>query len=210
MKNIEFFFSYLEKLFPQAKCELNFSSPFEMLVAVMLSAQCTDKRVNIVTKELFKKYNSPKDFACLDTKKLEGIIRPCGFYHSKAKNIINMSKQLLTNYNGEIPKDPRDMEKLAGVGRKTANVVASELFDSKVIGVDTHIFRVLNRVGFACEKTPEKTEFAFVKKYPNYLGREFHYRMVLFGRYYCTARNPKCENCELKGFCKFYLSKKQA
>lgn len=208
-KHIDEFFEYITKMFPEAKCELNFSTPFELLIAVILSAQCTDKRVNIVTKELFKKYNTPQDFANLNQVELENIIRSTGFFRNKARNIIAMSKQLISDYNSELPKDAREMEKLAGVGRKTANVVTSVVFGANEMGVDTHIFRVLNRLGFVNENTPEKTEKAFVKKFPKYVNRDSHYRMVLFGRYFCTARKPKCEECEMKDFCKYYKNIKK-
>lgn len=204
MKNIDLFFEYLTKLFPEAKCELNFNSSFEMLIAVMLSAQCTDKIVNQVTKKLFKKYNKPQDFTALKQEELEKFIFSCGLYHSKAKNIIEMSKQLIENYGGNIPHNAKEMEKLKGVGRKTANVVCSYVYNEKVLGVDTHVHRVLNRIGFVCEKTALKTEEAFVKKYKKYVSHNTHYRIVLFGRYICTAKNPKCNQCELKEMCKFY------
>ncbi len=203
-QKIEKTFSYLEKLFPNAEPELKFSTPFECLVAVILSAQCTDKRVNVVTKELFKKYNTPKDFASLSQEELEKLIFTLGFYHNKAKNIISMSKQLLKEYGGELPKSSSELKKLAGVGEKTANVVASIVFNENVMGVDTHIFRVLNRIGLVNQNTPEKTGQEFSKKYPNYLNHDAHFRLVLFGRYVCKARNPGCENCELKNFCKYY------
>ncbi len=209
MSKIEECFNYFEKLFPEAKTELNFSTPFETLVAVILSAQCTDKRVNEVTKVLFKKYNTPKDFAKLEQEDLEKMIFSLGFYHNKAKNIIKMSKQVLEDYGGELPKTAEELEKLAGVGKKTANVVASIIFDEKVLGVDTHIFRVLNRLGLVDETTPNKTADSFMKKYPNYVNHDAHYRMVLFGRYHCTARNPKCDGCELKKFCKFFKENKE-
>lgn len=204
MTKVEKCFRYFEKLFPEAKTELNFSTPFETLVAVMLSAQCTDKRVNQVTSVLFKKYNTPKDFAFLNQEELEKMIFSVGFYHNKAKNIIKMSNQVLEQCGGTLPKTAKELEKLAGVGKKTANVVASIIFDEKVMGVDTHIFRVLNRLNLVNEKTPNKTADAFMKKYPNYVNHDAHYRMVLFGRYHCTSRNPKCDECELKSFCKHF------
>lgn len=204
MDKADIVFEYLERLFPDPKCELNFSTPFETLVAVMLSAQTTDKNVNKITDKLFKVYNTPQAFAKLSQKELERYIYSSGFYHNKAKNIIRMSKQLLEEYGGEIPHDAREIEKLFGVGRKTANVVASILFDAKEIGVDTHIFRVLNRLGLVKQNTPEKTEKEFVKKYKNYVNSKTHFRLVLFGRYKCTAKKPQCADCELKGICKYY------
>ncbi len=203
-QKIEKTFSYLEKLFPTADPELKFSTPFECLVAVILSAQCTDKRVNMVTKELFKKYNTPSDFAVLKQEELEKMIYSLGFYHNKAKSIINMSKQLIKDYGGELPKSAGELKKLSGVGEKTANVVASIIYGENVMGVDTHIFRVLNRLGLTNQKTPEKTGEEFSKKYPKYLNHDAHFRLVLFGRYMCHSRNPNCKNCELNAICKYY------
>jgi len=203
-KKADIMFEYFERLFPNPKCELNFSTPFEMLVAVVLSVQCTDVRVNMVTKELFKKYKTPKDFANMKQEDLENIIRSTGFFRNKARNIIKMSQQLLENYNGEIPHDAREMENLAGVGRKVANVVASIAFGAKELGVDTHIFRVLNRIGLVNANTPEKTELQFVQKYPDRVNHDTHYRILLFGRYKCTAKNPKCAECELQSICEYY------
>ncbi len=207
-ENIDKFFEYLARLFPNAECELQFNSGFELLVAVILSAQCTDRQVNKVTDVLFKKFNKPEDFAKMKQEELEKLIYSIGFYHNKAKNIIKMSNQLLADYNGHLPTEAREMEKLAGVGRKTANVVSSVLYDAKEFAVDTHVFRVLNRIGFVKENTPEKTEKAFVKKYPKYVNHQSHLRIVLFGRYYCMARNPKCDGCEMKEVCKFYKEHK--
>lgn len=208
MTKIEQSFQYFQKLFPKAETELNFSTPFETLVAVMLSAQCTDKRVNKVTSVLFKNYNTPQDFANLKQEELEKMIFSVGFYHNKAKNIIKMSQQVLNDYGGKLPNSAEELQKLAGVGKKTANVVASIIYDEKVMGVDTHIFRVLNRLGLVNENNPNKTADAFMKKYPKYVNHDAHYRMVLFGRYHCTSRNPKCEECELKSFCKYYKNHK--
>ena len=203
-EKVHIVFEYLERLFPNPKCELNFSTPFETLVAVMLSAQTTDKNVNRVTEKLFKVYNTPEQFANLPQEELEEYIYSTGFYHNKARNIIRMSQQLLEEYNGEIPTQAREIQKLYGVGRKTANVVASVLFNANELAVDTHVFRVLNRIGLVEEKTPEKTEKAFVEKYPNLTNSKTHYRLVLFGRYVCIARKPKCNQCELKDFCNYY------
>lgn len=201
---VKIVFDELVNMFPNPECELNFNSNFELLVAVMLSAQCTDKRVNMVTNTLFKKYNTPQDFANLKQEELEKLIFSTGFYHNKAKNIIQMSKQLINDYNGVLPETSDELVKLAGVGKKTANVVSSVAFGAKEIGVDTHIFRVTNRLGLVNSKSPDQTEKMWKKLYPNYLGDEYHYRLVLFGRYHCTARNPKCNECNLKDICKFY------
>jgi len=203
-QKVDIVFEYLERLFPDPKCALNFSTPFETLVAVMLSAQTTDENVNKVTEKLFKVSNTPEQFAKIPQRELEKYIYSTGFYHTKSRNLIKMSKQLIENYNGEIPHDAREMENLAGVGRKTSNVVASILFDAKLLGVDTHVFRVLNRVGLVKANTPEKTELQFVEKYPQYVDHDVHYRLVLFGRQVCHARKPDCAKCELKDVCNYY------
>ena len=205
--NVKIVFDELNRMFPNPDCELNFNSNFELLIAVMLSAQCTDKRVNMVTKDLFKKYNKPQDFAYLKQEELEKLIYSTGFYHNKAKNIIKMSQQLINEYNGEVPNSASELEKLAGVGKKTANVVSSVAFGAKEIGVDTHIFRVTNRLGLVNSKSPNQTEKLWKQFYPEYLGDEYHYRLVLFGRYHCTARNPKCSECKLQSICKYYKEK---
>lgn len=197
------FIEYLQELFPQAKCELNFSSTYELLVAVILSAQCTDKRVNIVTGELFKKYYSPQKMITLTQKELETKIHSCGFYHNKAKNILSASKDILEKYNGEVPQDYDKLLSLAGVGRKTANVVSSNAFGANVIAVDTHVLRVSNRLGFTKSQNPNICEKDLTKRFKDDLGI-LHHRMVLFGRYYCKAIHPKCETCKLKSKCKFF------
>lgn len=200
---------YLKELYPNPNCELKFSSAFELLVAVMLSAQCTDKRVNQVTEKLFKKYNTPADFAKLDAKELEKEIYSCGFYHNKAKNIIECSKNLLNNFGGVVPNNLDDLQTLAGVGRKTANVVYSMWFCGDAIAVDTHVFRASNRLGIACGKTPLEVEQQLMKNFDKTEWSKLHYRLVLFGRYVCKAKNPECETCELKTFCEFYKNNKK-
>ena len=197
------FIEYLQELFPQAKCELNFSSTYELLVAVILSAQCTDKRVNIVTEELFKKYNSPQKMLSLSQEELEIKIHSCGFYHNKAKNILSASKDILEKHNGQVPQDYDKLLSLAGVGRKTANVVSSNAFGANVIAVDTHVLRVSNRLGFTKSQNPDICERDLTKRFKNDLG-VLHHRMVLFGRYYCKAIKPECETCKLKDRCKYY------
>ena len=202
------FIEYLQELFPQAKCELNFSSTYELLVAVILSAQCTDKRVNIVTGELFKKYNSPQKMITLTQKELETKIHSCGFYHNKAKNILSASKDILEKYNGEVPQDYDKLLSLAGVGRKTANVVSSNAFGANVIAVDTHVLRVSNRLGFTKSQNPNICERDLTKRFKNNLAF-LHHSMVLFGRYYCKAIHPECETCKLKDKCKYYRDYKK-
>lgn len=203
----EEFINYLKELFPTAYCELKFNSTYELLVAVILSAQCTDKRVNMVTDKLFKKYNTPKQFASLTQEQLEQEIKSCGFYHNKAKHIKQASESIINNFNGQVPNKYEDLLSLAGVGRKTANVVSAVEFKANVIAVDTHVLRVSNRLGFTKSHNPNICEKDLVKRFKNNLD-ELHYRMVLFGRYYCKAQKPLCENCKLKNHCKHYNQSK--
>ena len=201
----EEFVEYLTSLFPDAFCELKFNSNFELLVAVILSAQCTDKRVNMVTEVLFKQLSTPRDFANVKQEDLEQKIKSCGFYHNKAKNIINCAKEITEKYNGEVPSDFDTLTTLAGVGRKTANVVCSVAFGQNRIAVDTHVLRVSNRLGFTCSNNPDICEMDLTKRFKNNLDK-LHYRMVLFGRYHCKAIKPECSMCKLKEDCKYYKS----
>lgn len=202
------FVEYMNELFTDAECELKFGSEFELLVSVILSAQCTDKRVNMVTKELYKKYNTPKDFANMPQEKLEELIHPCGFYHNKAKNIISASKDILERFDGKVPSNMKDLMSLAGVGQKTANVVMAVAFKGDNFAVDTHVFRVSHRLGFAKSATPEKTEEELKKAFDKNLWSRLHHQMVLFGRYYCKAIKPECEGCKLKDMCEYYKRKR--
>ena len=199
----EEFISYLKELFPVGYCELKFNSTFELLVAVMLSAQCTDKRVNMVTGQLFKEFNKPEQFASMPLGLLESKIKSCGFYHNKAKHIKQASESIIKNFNGQVPENYNDLLSLAGVGRKTANVVSSIAFNANVIAVDTHVLRVSNRLGFTKSKSPNICEKDLTERFKNDLAN-LHYRMVLFGRYYCKAQKPLCDNCKLKNDCKYY------
>ena len=199
----EFFVEYLEDLFPDAICELKFTNNFELLIAVILSAQCTDKRVNVVTKELFKELKTPQDFVEISQAELEQKIYSCGFYHNKAKNIKACAKSLVENFGGVVPENYDDLLSLSGVGRKTANVVSSVAFGRNCIAVDTHVLRVSNRLGFTKSLNPNICEKDLVKRFKINLDK-LHYRMVLFGRYYCKAQKPECEGCGLKGECLHY------
>lgn len=192
--------SYLTELFPTAYCELEFNSTFELLVAVILSAQCTDKRVNLVTKQLFKEYNTPQQFVDMPIEVLEEKIKSCGFYHNKAKHIKEASISIMNKFGGQVPKNYDDLLSLSGVGRKTANVVSAVAFKENVIAVDTHVLRVSNRLGFTKSKNPNICEKDLVKLFKNNLA-DLHYRMVLFGRYYCKAQKPLCANCKLRDEC---------
>lgn len=194
----------LEETYPDAKCELEHKSPFELLVATILSAQCTDVRVNKVTEEMFKKYNKPEDFANMDIKTLEGLVKECGLYRNKAKNIKASSNVILEEFNGKVPETIKDLMKLPGVGKKTANVVASTCFGVPAIAVDTHVFRVSNRIGFVSENNVEKTEKALENKIDRKRWTKTHHLFIFHGRRCCTARSPKCQACSIKDFCRYY------
>lgn len=202
----EIFFNTLKDYFPDAECELKFNSDFELLVDVILSAQCTDKRVNEVTEKLYKKANTPKAFLEMGQQQLEKEIYSCGFYHNKAKNILAMSKDLVEKYDGKLPTNYDDMLSLAGVGRKTANVVFSILHHTNVIAVDTHVLRVSNRLGFCDTQDAYKCEMALTEKFKNNLDK-LHFKMVLFGRYICKAKNPDCSRCKFTQDCKYFNQK---
>lgn len=194
----------LEETYPDAHCELDHKSPFELLVATILSAQCTDIRVNKVTSEMFKKYNKPEDFANIDINKLEGLIKECGLFRNKAKNIKASSSVILENYNGEVPNTISELMKLPGVGKKTANVVASTAFGVPAIAVDTHVFRVSNRIGFVHEKNVLDTERALQNKIDKSRWTKAHHLFIFHGRRCCTARNPRCESCTINKICRYY------
>lgn len=204
---IERVLNYLTELFPNPDPELNFENEFQLLVAVILSAQCTDKRVNQVTEKLFAKYPDSYAFEKLSLNELEKFIYSTGFYHNKAKNILALVQVLNKDYEGKVPRTPEELEKLPGVGRKTANVVSSALFGANRIGVDTHVLRVTNRLGLVDAKTPIEVEKQWNEKYPQYVNHDTHFRLVLFGRYHCKAQKPNCENCKLRDICKYYLNK---
>jgi endonuclease III len=206
-KDISTILEKLEEMYPYAHCELNFNSNFELLVAVILSAQCTDKRVNIVAHELFKKYNKPEDFANMPLEELESLIKPCGFYKNKAKNIQNCSKQLIEKFNGEVPNSIDKLITLPGVGRKTANVVMAEAFKESAIAVDTHVLRVSNRIGFISSKDPLKVEQKLMKIIPKEKWIRAHHLLIFLGRYKCFARKPKCSSCKIKEYCKMGRNK---
>lgn len=196
----------LEKLhekFGKPKCALEFGSPFELLVAVMLSAQCTDKRVNIVTAEMFPHVNTPEQFATMDLEEIEGWIKSTGFYHNKAKNIKKCSQQLLELYEGEVPQDMDALVALAGVGRKTANVVRGEVWGlADGITVDTHVTRLSNLIGLVKSEDPIKIERELMKIVPKKSWIDFSHYLILQGRDKCIARRPRCETCEIAEFCK--------
>lgn len=189
---------------PNARCELDFSTPFELLVAVILSAQCTDKRVNMITKDLFRSLNTPKQFAEVPQEKLEKMIHSCGFYHNKAKNIIGCSKAILERFGGQVPQTVDELVTLDGVGRKTANVVVSVAFGGQAIAVDTHVFRVANRIGLANAKTPDEVEQQLMSAIPKDSWSKSHHLLIFHGRYVCNARKPKCDECAVRDYCDYY------
>lgn len=192
----------LEATYPDAKCALNHSTPFELLVATILSAQCTDERVNQVTARLFPKYNTPEAFARLDYQTLEGEIKELGLFRSKARNIIEMSRRLLAEHGGEVPREREELEKLPGVGRKTANVVLSNAFDVPAIAVDTHVFRVARRLGLVHRaKDPLDTELQLMKNIPREKWSQAHHWLIHHGRRVCEARKPRCGECPLVPYC---------
>lgn len=194
----------LKSEYPNPKCELVYNSPFELLVAVVLSAQCTDKRVNQVTAGLFKNYNTPELIANLPIEFIEQQIKSCGFYHNKAKALKSLSQDIVSRFNGEFPKTKEQLKTLAGVGEKTANVVVSLIYNEPAIAVDTHVFRVSNRLGLADANTPEKTQKQLEKVIQKDYWSKAHYALVLHGRYVCKAIKPMCDNCRFCECCKFY------
>ena len=183
-----------------SKTELNYNNDYELLVAIILSAQCTDKRVNMVTPELFKKYPSTKELSQADIEEVKELIKSCNFFNNKAKNLVAMAKIVEENYNGKIPRIHKELIKLPGVGNKTANVFLIELEGANRMAVDTHVFRVTHRLGITDAKTVEETEKDLIKAFKTDLN-ELHQAFVLFGRYICTAKNPKCEKCFVPEFC---------
>ena len=196
--------NYLDSIIPNPTCELNYNKDYELLIAVMLSAQTTDKRVNMVTSILFNKYPSLKALANADLNDIITIIKPIGTYHKKANNIIEIAKRLIEKQNSVVPNDRTFLESLPGVGRKTANVVLSNLFNVPCIAVDTHVSRVSIRLGIAKETDDVLTiEKKLNRKFEKDKLARLHHQLVLFGRYYCKAKNPKCENCGLKEICKY-------
>lgn len=184
------------------KCYLDHENAWQLLIATMLSAQCTDARVNIVTKDLFKKYPSVEAFADADLKELERDIHSTGFYHNKAKNIIACTRTLLEKYNGEVPNDLEALTNLAGVGRKTANVIRGNIFNEPSIVVDTHVKRISRKLGFTKEEDPEKIEFDLMKVLPKDHWILYNIQIITHGRGLCTARSPKCDECFLSHLCK--------
>ena len=189
---------------PDARPELDFTNPYELLIATILSAQCTDKQVNKVTPALFAAYPTPADMAKAEPKEIEPFIRSCGFYHNKAKNIVLACRDIAEKFNGAVPDTRAEMESLAGVGRKTANVVLSNAFGVPAIAVDTHVFRVSNRIGLASASNVEETERQLMQNIPEEQWSIAHHWLIFHGRRVCKAQNPKCGECMLSALCVYH------
>lgn len=194
----------LEHKYPDALCSLTYSAPHELMIAGRLSAQCTDARVNIVTKELFAKYRSIDDFANADIEDVERIVKPCGLYKTKAKSIVEMCRQINENFGGEIPQTIDELTTLSGIGRKTANLIMGDVFHKPAIVTDTHCIRICGRLGLTKNTEPVKVEKDLLKIIPPELSSDFCHRMVLFGRETCKARGEKCDDCILNELCSTY------
>ena len=199
----------LKQTYPDAKCSLDFTTPFEILVAVILSAQCTDERVNKTTPALFSKYHTPEEFVKMPLETLEEFIRPCGFYKNKAKNIKLAAEKIVNDFNGKVPDNMEDLLTLPGVGRKTANVVMLEVFNKpQCVAVNTHEKKLSNRIGFSKESIPEKIEKDLVNLFPYEYLKDINHILIYHGRAICTARSPKCSECPINSKCEFYLKSK--
>lgn len=206
--NAKNFVNTLKETYPDATCSLDFQTPFQMVVAVMLSAQCTDARVNKTTPELFQKCKTIQDFADIEIKELEEIIHPCGFYKNKAKNIKLCAKQIIENFNGKVPQTMDELLTLAGIGRKSANVILLEAFGiANGIAVDTHAKRISNRIGLSFEKEPEKIEQDLLKIFAPDDLKDINHLLVWHGRKTCDSRKPLCDKCSVNNYCNFYKAK---
>ena len=199
----------LKVTYPDATCSLDFKTPFELGIAVMLSAQCTDDRVNKITPLLFEKYKKPEDYINLSLEQIEEIIKPCGFYKNKAKSVLGYAKMIVEEYNAKMPETMEELVKLPGIGRKSANVIMLEAFNNpQGIAVDTHAKRIANRIGFSKEKEPLKIEKDLLKIIPKKYFKDVNHLLVWHGRNICNARKPECEKCPIKESCKYNLNKK--
>ena len=204
-KDINKVLDILLGLYPDAKAELDFTNPFELLIATILSAQCTDVQVNKTTAVLFKEYKSPEDFLTLTEEELGRKIYSCGFYKNKSKNILESCRILVRDYDSQVPKTIEELMTLPGVGKKTANVVVSNAFGTPAIAVDTHVFRVSNRIGLAHSKNVEDTEKDLMNNIDKDKWTKSHHLLIFHGRRICKARKPMCEECPVNPYCKFYL-----
>ena len=193
---------------PIAETELHYQSPFQLLVAVILSAQCTDKRVNMVTPALFDAFPTPEAMAVSAPEAVFEYVKSVSYPNNKARHLVGMAKMLMERFNGKVPSGREELMQLPGVGRKTANVIASVVFDLPAMAVDTHVFRVANRIGLATAKTPYATEQELVKNFPSEILSKAHHWLILHGRYVCLARRPRCETCGLFSICRYFKAKK--
>jgi len=201
----DFVIKYFQKEMPVAETELEYKNPFHLIVAVILSAQCTDKRVNQITPELLKRYSTPQKMAEAEPAEVFDYIKSCSYPNNKAKHLVGMARKVIELFNGEIPENIDDLQKLPGVGRKTANVIASVVFNKPAMAVDTHVFRVAARIGLTSNaKTPLAAEIQLIKYIPEELVAKAHHWLILHGRYVCNARKPKCATCGLTSVCKYY------
>lgn len=201
----DYVIEYFSKSMPTAESELNFRTPFELLVAVVLSAQCTDKRVNLTTPALFEAYPTAEAMSQASAEEIYEYIKSISYPNNKAKHLATLSRQIVEKFGGEVPSDPKELESLQGVGRKTANVVGAVLWGREVMPVDTHVFRVADRIGLSTNaKTPLATERQLEKGFPKELLPIAHHWLILHGRYVCIARKPKCDICGIKEACRYY------
>lgn len=199
---------YFKKERPIAETELHYKTPFELLVAVILSAQCTDKRVNMITPALLERFPTAYEMAQASVEEVFEYIRSCSYPNNKSKHLVGMSKMLVEDFNEVVPDDINELQKLPGVGRKTANVIASVVFEKPALAVDTHVFRVAKRIGLTTNaKTPLETEKQLIKHIPEELIPIAHHWLILHGRYVCIARKPKCESCGIQSYCKYFTQK---
>ncbi len=189
-----------------AETELHYDSPFHLLIAVILSAQCTDKRVNMHTPQIFMRFPSPADLAQASFEEVYDLIRSISFPNNKARHLIGMAQKLISDFGGEVPSETSQLETLPGVGRKTANVIASVIYDKPVIAVDTHVFRVSRRLGLSDGSTVEAVEKDLTAGFEEHLRGKAHHWLILHGRYVCTARKPKCQECGIRDYCMTYVS----
>ncbi len=211
-ERIQALIEYFSEHFPEAETELHYSNPFELLIAVVLSAQCTDKRINQVTPKLFARYPSPKDLAESSVEEIFSYIRSVSYPNNKAKHLLGLGQKLVDQFGGEVPEKLEDLQSLPGVGRKTANVIVSVIYNQPAMAVDTHVFRVSHRLGLVPKtaKTPLLVEKALVKYIPAEVIPKAHHWLILHGRYVCVARKPLCGQCKIAPFCQFFEKQQKA
>ncbi len=206
----EAFVAHFSQHQPEAETELHYTNPYELLVAVILSAQCTDKRVNMVTPAIFERFPEPESMAEASSEEVFELIKSISYPNNKSKHLVGMAKMLVNDFKGVVPEDVKELQKMPGVGRKTANVIASVVYNKPAMAVDTHVFRVAERLGLTTRsKTPLETEKQLVKNLPEEVIAVAHHWLILHGRYVCLARKPKCESCQITHFCRYFEQKKK-